>query len=98
MKVYEIMLKVYLLEDITVPEAQEKILKLIDNTLGKNEETLEFHNKNEFKNYCFNSFYPLEKDGIYKEGNIYTITIRTIDKFLADYFNKKISFSYTGHF
>lgn len=95
MKVYEIMLKVYLLEDIKVPEAQEKILKLIDNTLGKSEDTLEFHNKNEFKNYCFNSFYPLEKDGIYKEGNIYTITIRTIDKFLADYFNKKISFSYT---
>lgn len=95
MIVYEIMLKVYLLEDIKVPEAQEKILKLIDNTLGKNEETLEFHNKNEFKNYCFNLFYPLEKDGIYKEGNIYTITIRTIDKFLADYFNRKISFSYT---
>ena len=95
MKVYEIMLKVYLLEDITVLESQEKILKLIDNTLGKDKETLEFHNKNEFKNYCFNSFYPLERDGVYKEGKIYTITIRTVSKYLATFFNNKISFSYT---
>lgn len=95
MLVYEIMLKVYLLEDIKFSEAQEKILKLIDNTLGKDEKTLEFHNNNQFKNYCFNSFYPLEKDGVYKEGHIYTIIIRTVDKFLASYLNTNISFSYT---
>lgn len=96
MKVYEIRLQVYLLKDIKVSEAQEKILKLIDNILGKDETTLKFHNTNEFKNYCFNSFYPIEKDGIYKDGTIYTIIIRTIDKFLATYFNKNLSFSYTS--
>lgn len=95
MQVYELRLKVYLLEDIKLVQAQEKILKLIDNTLGKNEETLEFHNKNIFKNYCFNSFYPLEKDAIYKEGKIYTVIIRTFDKMLAVYFNNKIPFAYT---
>lgn len=95
MQVYELRLKVYLLENIKIVQAQEKILKLIDNTLGKNEETLEFHNKNMFKNYCFNSFYPLEKDGVYKEGKIYTVIIRTYDKMLAVYLNKKIAFAYT---
>ncbi|GEA30789.1 CRISPR-associated endoribonuclease Cas6 [Clostridium diolis] len=95
MKVFEILLKVYLLEDIELNDSQNKILKLIDKTLGQDERTLELHNKNDFKNYCFNSFYPLEKDGIYKEGNIYTITIRTVDKYLATYLNNKLANSYT---
>lgn len=97
LKVFEILLKVYLLKDIEVSETQNRILKLIDNTLGKTEEALKFHNKNDFKNYCFNSFYPLEKDGIYKEGSIYTITIRTVDKALATYFNNRLTYSYTPY-
>jgi len=95
MKVFEILLKVYLLEDIELNDSQNKISKLIDKTLGQDERTLELHNKNDFKNYCFNSFYPLEKDGIYKEGNIYTITIRTVDKYLATYLNNKLANVYT---
>ena len=95
LKVFEILLKVYLLKDIDVYESQNNILKLIDNTLGKTEETLNFHNKNDFKNYCFNSFYPLEKDGVYKNGNIYTVIIRTVDRNLAIYFNNKLPYSYT---
>lgn len=96
MKVFEILLKVYLLEDIELNDSQNKILKLIDKTLAQEERTLELHNKNDFKNYCFNSFYPLEKDGVYKEGNIYTITIRTVDKFLATYFNNKLPNAHTS--
>ena len=95
MNVFEILFKVYLLEDINVNDSQNKILKLIDKTLCQDERTLELHNKNEFKNYCFNSFYPLERDGIYKEGNIYTVTIRTVDKYLATYFNNKLANEYT---
>lgn len=95
MKVFEISLKVYVLKNINYMDSQNQILKLIDNTLGKTEETLNFHNKNDFKNYCFNSFYPLEKDGVYKEGKIYTIIIRTVDRNLANYFNNKLPFSYT---
>ena len=95
MKVYEILYKVYLLEDISLKEVQREIFRIIDITLGKSEDTLRLHNKNDFKNYCFNSFYPIEKDGIYKEGNIYTITIRTIDKSLMTYFSKNLPFAYT---
>lgn len=94
MKVFEILLKVYLMKDIEFKDAQTRIFKFIDTTLAQESNTLEFHYMNAFKNYCFNSFYPLEKDGLYKKGNFYTVTIRTIDRHLADYFNHKLPNSY----
>ena len=38
-----------------------------------------------------NGFYPLETDGIYKEDNIYTFQIRTIDEDLAKYLIKNLA-------
>lgn len=95
MNVYEIYFKVYLLKDIELKEVKNEILRIIDITLGKTEETLSLHNKNIYKNYCFNSFYPLERDGLYKADTIYTITIRTIDRNLANYFNRRLPLAYT---
>lgn len=95
MNVYEITLKVYLLKSINVEDAQQRIAELIDKSLASDEKFLDFHRRNSFKNYCFNSFFPLEKDGIYKSSNIYDIKIRTIDKELADYFNKTLINEYT---
>lgn len=95
MKVYEITQKVYLIRNITVEESQQRIAELIDKSLTRDEKFLDFHIRNCFKNYCFNSFFPLEKDGVYKAGNIYDIKIRTIDKELADYFNKTLINEYT---
>lgn len=34
--------------------------------------------------------YPIEKDGVYKKEEIYTITIRTVDVELAKYFSKEL--------
>jgi CRISPR-associated endoribonuclease Cas6 len=93
--VYEITLKVYLLRSINVEEAQQKIAELIDKSLGKNSGFLDLHNKNIFKNYCFNSFYPIDKSGIYKADNIYTVKIRTISKDLGKYFNNVLANEYT---
>lgn len=91
MKVFELNLKVFLLKNISIEESQERIAEFIDLSLGKNGEFLNFHNENEFKNYCFNSFYPLEEDGIYKSGKIYTINLRTINKELAKHFNENLA-------
>jgi len=93
--VYEITQKVYLLRNITVEESQQRIAELIDKSLASDKKFLDFHRRNSYKNYCFNSFFPLEKDGVYKDGNIYDIKIRTIDKELADYFNKDLANEYT---
>lgn len=95
MKVYEIKLKVYLLENVELSSAQSVINKFIDVALSKKSDMLEFHNKNVYKNYCFNSFYPLEEDRMYKADNIYSIIIRTIDKNLAIYFNDILPNIYT---
>lgn len=88
--VFQIRLKVFLLNDIKLEEMQYKIGKFIDKSFGKKEELLELHEKNKFKNYCFNGFYPYEKEKVYKKSNIYTITIRTIDKILAEFFANEL--------
>lgn len=86
MNVFQIRLKIFLLKDIELELIQSKIAAYIDKTLGKNEQLLGFHDSNEFKNYCFDAPFPLEIDKIYKKDNVYTLTIRTIDKDLADFF------------
>ena len=91
MKVFELNLKVFLLKNISIEDSQERIAEFVDLALGKSKEFLSFHNENEFKNYCFNSFYPLEEDGIYKAGKVYTINLRTIDKELANHFHANLA-------
>jgi len=88
---------VYLLKSINVEEAQQKIAELIDKSLAKNGEFLDLHNKNIFKNYCFNSFYPIDKSGIYKADNVYTVKLRTISKELGQYLNNVLSNEYTDY-
>lgn len=86
MKVYEISLLVFLLEEIDSTDGFSKISNFIDSGMAKVPELLELHNQNVYKNYCFNSFYPLEEDKIYKQGNTYTIQLRTVDESLAEFF------------
>ena len=95
MKVYEIKVKSYLLKDIHINNVQNEICKIIDKALSKNTKWLSFHKSNIFKNYCFDSFYPIEKDKLYKRGNIYTYTIRSIDKDLVNYFNEILANEYS---
>lgn len=88
MKVWNLTLKVYLKKDIPMEESQMEISKIIDNCLTKDKELLNFHNNNQYKNYTFSSFYPLEKNKIYLVGKIYTVTIRTVEESLAKHFQK----------
>nr|WP_246517097.1 CRISPR-associated endoribonuclease Cas6 [Clostridium aciditolerans] len=77
---------VFLLEEINSTDVSSKISGFIDSGMAKVPELLEFHNENVYKNYCYNSFYPLEEDKKYKQGKTYTIQLRTINKNLADFF------------
>lgn len=85
----------YLLKDIDYKECQEEICNFIDSAMVKDERLLELHNKNTYKLYNFNLFYPLERDNVYKRGGIYSIQIRTIDKTLADFFNDTLVNNFT---
>lgn len=97
MTVYEIYLKLFLLLDIHQGEALERIGNLIDKSLGKNEEYLNFHQENQYKLYTFNSLFNSSGEKIFKEGGIYLIKVRTIDEELADYFLKNLANEYTEH-
>ncbi len=90
MDVFELRLKVYLLNNIVEKEALGEIANLIDACLMKTEEYKNYHNKNVYKLYTYNSLYPLEDDKVYKAGKIYTVVIRTIDKSLYEYFKKNL--------
>lgn len=61
-KVHELTLKIFLLKNVSSEEDLEKISQLIDKSLSKDEKFLNFHINNEYKYYCHNSFFPLEKD------------------------------------
>ncbi|NFG40915.1 CRISPR-associated endoribonuclease Cas6 [Clostridium botulinum] len=90
MNVFQIKLKVFLLEDVNLENLQSKLTAFIDKGLAKDSDLLKFHQSNKFKYYCFDSLYPIEKDKVYKKNNIYTLTIRTIDKGLANFFNNTL--------
>jgi len=90
MKVYEISILTFLMTNIESNDAFVAINRFIDSGLAQDKDFLELHNQNKYKNYCFCSFYPLEKDKIYKSGQNYTIRIRTIDPNLAKYFQEKL--------
>lgn len=90
MKVFEISILVFLINDIDSKDAFSKIGEFIDSGISKNPELLELHNKNTYKNYCFCSLYPLEQDKVYKSGKNYTIRIRTVNYKLAEFFNKEL--------
>lgn len=94
-RVFEIKIKVYLLKDIPLSEILTKEAEYMDSALAQSEKWLEYHEINRFKNYCFGGMYQIEKDGVYKKDNIYTITVRTVDAELAQYFSKTLRNHYT---
>lgn len=93
--VRELKVKVYLLKDIEFKHVNAAITGVIDKCLGKNEDYLKFHKNNNFKNYCFNLLYPLEKTKVYSAGNIYTFIVRSIDDKFADFILRNIVNEYT---
>lgn len=90
MKVIQIRIKILLKENIHVSDIQPKVCGLIDYSFSKRKELLDMHNENKYKFYCFDFPYPAERDQIYKKGKTYTLTIRTIDFDLAEFFSNSL--------
>lgn len=96
MKVYEATLKIFLLKDLPMDKAYEKLSELIDKSLCKDEELLALHNENKYKYYTFSLPYKLEQDKIYKVGNLYSVKIRTIDEKILKNFKTQLVNMYTS--
>lgn len=96
MNVYELKLKVYLLKDIKQEDALNQIAGYIDETLSKNKDLLQLHQRNCYKNYVFCSLYPMAKQGVYEKDVVYTVVLRTIETNLAKYFEQKLKNHYNA--
>lgn len=84
MKIYELKIKTFLLQDVEKKDVQKELAHLINNFLTEKEEFKKLHESKEFKPYCFDNLMPFEK--VYKKNNMYTFRIRTIDEELLQYF------------
>jgi CRISPR-associated endoribonuclease Cas6 len=97
MKVFELKLKLYACKDIKNENSLTCISELIDKNFLKDESLAKIHKENIYKNYVFNSLYPIESSKIYKAGNIYTVVIRTVDEGLVEHFSKVLVNEYTDY-
>jgi len=89
MNYYELECKVYLKRDIEINKSFNIINKFISFSLARGGYE-EFHNKNIYKMYVFNSLYPFTINEPYKKGKIYSFKLRTIDFELAKAFQKNL--------
>lgn len=91
LRVVELSIKVYLYKDVASVESLGTISEAIDTTLAKDARYLEMHNSPGYKFYCFNNFYPMEQDNVYKKGRIYTFKIRSVDLELVKFIKENMS-------
>ena len=89
-QIYQIDCKVYLMKSIELVHTLEEISFYIDLGLAQSEKMMEFHERRGFKCYVHSNFQQIEKDKIYKEGKIYSFSIRCVGEELKDYFSKTL--------
>lgn len=89
MNYFELTCKSYLKRDIAFEESFEVISKYISFCMVHNGFE-KFHKGKGYKHYTFGSFLPLEKEKIYKEGETYTFTFRSLNEQLVDALSKAL--------
>jgi len=48
--------------------------------MAQTDKQKDLHNQKGYKYYSFGNFYPIEKAKVYKQGNNYNFTLRSLDK------------------
>ena len=79
MNCYNLKVIALLKQNLKNEETYEKISNLISYAMLKDKNLKEMHEKNTYKNYVFCSLYPVQKDGIYKQNNIYSFDLRGLE-------------------
>ena len=67
MQVYECKVRVKMQETVLMQNCMTVITYFIDSSLCLDKQMSRLHNVNKFKYYVHDSFYPVEKDGLYKK-------------------------------
>ena len=95
MNITEFRLKIYMLKSVNIKGMLEQISKIVDCCLI-NEGMRQVHEDTYHKLYTFNGFYPVEPSGVYEEGQIYSVTIRTLDKEIKEAFKRGLAVQCTS--
>ena len=101
-KVYELVVKVYTMKTMNVDDSHNRIAKLIDKTLCKEEDYEQLHLRTSFKSYNFSNLSLPEGCKFtvashFKEGTIYDFKFRTVDEKLAKYIELNMLNEYTSY-
>lgn len=83
MKYFELICKAFIKKDIAFQTSFELLSKYISFSMYQ-EGMSEIHQKEGFKYYIFGGLLPIEKEKVYKQGNLYSFTIRSLDETLID--------------
>ena len=85
MKYFELRCTAYLKNDIPFKSSFDTLSKYISYSMAQDSKLKELHAKESvFKHYNFGNFYPIEKDKVYKKGNSYQFTLRSLDEKFID--------------
>ena len=78
MNYYELKIKVQLDKDMYLDEVPYNIGIFINNSMLNNSILKKIHEEKFYK-YVYDSFYPMEKDKIYKKGKTYSFRLRSMN-------------------
>ncbi|WP_286947437.1 CRISPR-associated endoribonuclease Cas6 [Acetobacterium sp. UBA5834] len=95
MKILSFDVKVYVLKDISTAKLMQKQCELIDTCFENDTTWSSWHEANQFKGYSFAGFIPVEAKKIYREGNVYSFTLRTVKEELGQLFMSILQNAYT---
>lgn len=95
MKILSYEVKIYVLKDIPTALLMQKQCELIDTCFANDPVWLKWHQTNQTKQYTFSGLIPLEATKIYREGNVYSFTLRTINENLGQLFMSNLQNAYT---
>ncbi len=79
MKIFELRCKAYLKRDLNFKDSYDAISKYISYSMMQTDNYKTLHSSKAFKHYVFDSFYPLEKDKVYKKDKVYSFTLRSLN-------------------
>lgn len=83
MRYFELICKAYVKKEIAFESSFELLSKYISFSMYQNGEG-EVHQKEGFKHYVFGGLLPIEPEKVYKQGNLYSFSIRSLDETLID--------------
>lgn len=90
-KVYQIDCKIYLLKNIKLTYLLAEIAAFVDSALAMDKKMLEFHLAYGYKNYVISGLKELEGDKCYKEGKIYSFSVRCVKEELCNFLMEKLA-------